>query len=126
MNTTVTDSWPNVSSGVDTVYMDWDIYTPGVPRRKDYSTTAPDGNYKVRTEMMDYRSIINTGTDINRYVTLLWESDFTVNVTNGVINSVEAGVAAGHLMSLTGYHGRYIEVFDFDGNSNTFKIEVGS
>tara|TARA_R110002074_G_scaffold14720_1_gene50581 strand:- start:889 stop:1278 length:390 start_codon:yes stop_codon:yes gene_type:complete len=129
MNTTVTKSvyTPAVTtSGVDIVYMEWDIYSQGVPRRKDYTTTAPDGAYKVRTEMFDYRAASSQSSNMRDYVTLVWETELEVKVVNGKIDPESALAAAGHLISMCGYHGRYIEVFDFDAAKNTFQMEVGS
>ena len=129
MNTTVTKSvyTPAVTtSGVDIVYMEWDRYTTGVPRRKDYTTTAPDGAYKVRTEMFDYRAASSQSSNMRDYVTLVWETELLVKVKAGKIDPESALEAAGHLTSLCGYHGRYIEVFDFDSENNRFVMEVGS
>ena len=129
MNTTVTKSMytPAVTTkGVDIVYMEWDIYSQGVPRRKDYTTTAPDGNYKVRTEMMDYRAASSQSSNMRDYVTLVWETELLVKVVNGKIDADSALEAAGHLTSMCGYHGSYVEVFDFDAENNIFVMEVGS
>lgn len=129
MNTTVTKSvyTPAVTtSGVDIVYMEWDIYSQGVPRRKDYTTSAPDGAYKVRTEMFDYRAASSQSSNMRDYVTLVWETELLVEVVNGKIDPESALAAAGHLTAMCGYHGRYIEVFDFDAAKNTFQMEVGS
>jgi len=128
MNTTVTKNvyTPALFPPYETVYMDWDIYSQGVPRRKDYSTTAPDGAYKVRTEMFDYRAASSHSSNMRDYVTLVWETDLLVTVANGQIEPESALTAAGHLISLCGYHGRYIEVFAWNSERGVFDLEVGS
>jgi hypothetical protein len=91
------------------------------------STSAPDGVYKMRTDMFDYRAADNNEWPPKQdYVFLNWESDLPVSVTDGKINTGEALAAAGHLMYSCGYHGVYVEQLEFDPVSKTFDLTVGS
>ena len=108
--------------------MNWSIYADtSIDSPEDTTTSAPDGDYKVRTEMFDYRAANNNEWPPKQdYVFLGWESDYTVSVKNGHINKTQALKAAGHLMGACGYHGRYVEALDFKPDSNTFQLTVGS
>jgi len=91
------------------------------------STSAPDGVYKMRTTMFDYRAADNQEWPPKQdYVFLNWESDLPVTVENGVINTDQALAAAGHLMYSCGYHGVYVEAVEYDSTTNTFDLTVGS
>jgi len=90
-------------------------------------TSAPDGVYKMRTTMFDYRAANNQEWPPKQdYVFLNWESDLPVSVSDGNINIEEATKAAGHLMHSCGYHGVYVEAVEYDADSNTFDLTVGS
>ena len=91
------------------------------------STSAPDGVYKMRTTMFDYRAADNQEWPPKQdYVFLNWESDLPVTVENGVINTDQALAAAGHLMYSCGYHGVYVEAVEYDTATGTFDLTVGS
>lgn len=93
----------------------------------DTTTTAPDGVYKCRAEMFDYRSADNNEWPPKQdYTFLIWESDLPVEVKNGHINKQQALDAAGHLMHSCGYHGVFLEGLDFDPKTQTFDVTVGS
>lgn len=79
-----------------------------------------DGVYKFRTTMFDYNNPNADG------VSMVWESELPVTMTSGHMNVDQACAAAAHLIDSCGYWGRFLESIDFDSESNTFDISIGS
>ena len=84
----------------------------------DHLYHIPDGDYKLRTVCPDYKN--EAALDVN----LIWESDYAVEVVNGVIDPPSACRAASHLMDCVGKRNRYLNEIWWNSASGTLEFKV--
>ena len=82
--------------------------------------SIPDGEYELRTNMMDYR------LDTDDFFTLQWASGHKVKVINGEWDVPSVLKASQHLMDACGYHGVYVEQLDYNYEGDYLELTVGS
>ena len=84
----------------------------------DHLYHIPDGSYRLRTVCPDYNN--PEAADID----LIWESDYAVTVTDGVINTSQACRAASHLMDCVGKRNRYLNEIWWNSVTGTLEFKV--
>jgi hypothetical protein len=96
----------------------WNIYEDSEDWIDDLSTDAPCGSFEVICMMADYRQ--------DNYDERKWRSTTKVVVADQKIDQDTALAAVAEIMLASGYFGCFIENFDFDYDTNTFEVVMGS
>jgi len=78
----------------------------------------PDGSYRLRTVCPDYNN--SAAADVD----LIWESDYAVTVTDGLVDQSAACRAASHLMDCVGKRNRYLNEIWWNSSSGTLEFKV--
>lgn len=84
----------------------------------DHQYLIPDGSYKLRTVCPDYNN--NAAPDVD----LIWESDYAVTVSDGLVDQAAACRAASHLMDCVGKRNRYLSEIWWNNTTGTLEFKV--
>ena len=98
----------------DSAYMIWELDTTA-------ARSVADGEYPLR-----YTALDTSAADHRDWFEYEIESHDLIRVVAGQFDVASVLHTAKHLMTISGYHGRYIEALEYNYEGGYFELTVGS